>query len=217
MTLNWIKCTWQNAKLEDNNNWNIWSLTEKSLKNKTKTKKPSKLKNELTPTGLLSENFQGSWLDICGLGLLGSCKALSLLELYFISMERDSLYNSCLYLGGMHPAAEHLDLIYLLQWFSWDFLYWIIYINKWIQHRNHGICIKIKFNVVFRLQSLPKQTQLVRTHCRLDIQCFDIHNSINTFCTSAYPKDHSCEVSLQSDQHFFLFPIENKIPNRIIP
>jgi hypothetical protein len=37
----------------------------------------------------------------------------------------------------------------------------------------------------------------------LDIQCFEIHNSIITFCASAHPKDHSCEVSLQSDQKHF--------------
>jgi hypothetical protein len=49
-------------------------------------------------------------------------------------------------------------------------------------------------------KSLKKTPQLVRTHYRLDIQCFEIHNSINTFCTSGYPKDHYCEASLQSDQ-----------------
>jgi hypothetical protein len=41
-------------------------------------------------------------------------------------------------------------------------------------------------------------------HCRLDIQCVEIHNSINTFYTSAHPKDNSCEVSLQWDQNICL-------------
>lgn len=38
----------------------------------------------------------------------------------------------------------------------------------------------IKVQVVFWLQSLQiTKPQLVRTDCRLDIQCFEIHNSIN--------------------------------------
>ena len=41
-------------------------------------------------------------------------------------------------------------------------------------------------------------------HCWLDIQCVEIHNSINTFYTSAHPKDNSYEVSLQWDQNICL-------------
>ena len=66
---------------------------------------------------------------------------------------------------------------------------------------------QIKFHVVFRLQNLPNKPSKEEpiANCRLDIQCFDIHNSINTFRLCAHPKDS--EVSSQWDQIFKTFMV----------
>ena len=43
----------------------------------------------------------------------------------------------------------------------------------------------------------------------------DIFKITNPKCTSTHPKDHSCEISLQSDQKYF-FPEENNSPKNSI-
>ena len=43
------------------------------------------------------------------------------------------------------------------------------------------VCLQNKHVVVLTIIKSPKQTQLVRTHCRLDIQCLEIHNSKISF------------------------------------
>ena len=73
---------------------------------------------------------------------------------------------------------------------------WMCVKNKtkvsWYFNIYNKLLSKITADVAFRLQSL-KQTIV-------------IHYSINTFYTSAHPKDNSCEVSLKSvSKHLFNF------------